>query len=482
MKKIIILLCLFTAIIVNTSCEDQLNALPTQSKVDDNLIVDQKSAEVALNGVYYTYAMCGNDYYDVPSTMCFLEYELYPAMLSGLVGYYQGGTLQSHTVTAEDYYTSNLWSGYYKTLAAANGLIDQIRNKPDEWFSGSRKAEITGEASFIRALTHYNLMRHFAHYFDIDSPYGVLLRTEALKTSNISKSRSSVKESYDTILEDIETAIENCPTTSNNFYVNKWVAKGLKVRVLMMRGATGDYAEAASIAQDIIQYGPYTLENSLKTLFREKGLVSSEVMFAIKPKPDQNYKWSTYYYSNRVEYLATTTLKNLLENDPRVEWMIGTDGGDGSTLEDVMGSDRVGITKYGQLGSSNANWEINYQMRLSEIYLLRAEALVRSGGNKTEAKNLLKTIMGKAGITDFSAVDAAVTDEAILTQIFFEMEKNLVCECGQELDIQLRMPVAAVQTVNPAIGAKNYMILPIPADEFRKNPAIGEQNPGYTKE
>jgi len=469
-------------IVLNTSCEDQLNALPTQSKVDDNLIVDQKSAEVALNGVYYTYAMCGNDYYDVPSTMCFLHYELIPAMISGLVGYYQGGTLQSHTVTADDYYASYLWSEYYKTLAAANGLIDQIKQKPDEWFSGNRKAEIYGEACYLRAVTHYNLLRHYAHYFDINSPYGVLLRTEALKTSNISKARSTVSESYDTILEDIESAIENCPTTNNNYYVNKWVAKGLKVRVLMMRGAAGDYAEAASIAQDIIQNGPYSLESDMKTLFREKGLTSSEVMFAIKPKQDQNYKWSTYYYRNTVQYLATNSLKNLLENDPRVEWLIGTDGGDGSSWEELMGSDRVGITKYGQFGASNANWEVNYQMRLTEIYLLRAEALVRSGGSKTDAKNLLKIVMGKAGITDFSAVDAAATDDAILTQIFYEVQKNLVCECGQELDVQLRMPVAAVQIVNPVIGAKNYMILPIPADEFRKNPAIGEQNPGYTKE
>lgn len=37
-------------ILSQMSCDDQLNALPTQSKVEGNVIVDQKSAEVALNG------------------------------------------------------------------------------------------------------------------------------------------------------------------------------------------------------------------------------------------------------------------------------------------------------------------------------------------------------------------------------------------------------------------------------------------------
>lgn len=474
-------MCLLAAIVVNTSCDDQLNALPTQSKVDGNIIVDQKSAEVALNGVYYMYAKCGTDYYDVPSTMCFTEYELYPARLSGLVEYYQGGSFESHTVTAEDYSSASLWYTNYQTLAAANGVIDQMKKKPDNMFSGSRKAEIIGEASLIRALAHYDLLRHFAQFWDINSAYGVLLRTEAVKTGNIAKARSTVKESYDCILADIETAINGCAATKSNTYINKWVAKGLKVRILMMRGASGDYAAAATLTQDIIQNGPYSLEPNLKDLFRLKGQNSSEVMFAIQPKANQNTKYNAYYYRESVQYLASSALRTLLQNDPRLSWMIGTADGDGNIWSDFLGSDGVGITKFGQFSTSTTQWEISYQMRLSEMYLLRAEAIVRSSGSKTDAKNLLKTVMGHAGITNFTAVDAATTDDAILTQIFYEMEKNLFCESGQELDIQLRMPVAAVQAINPAVTAKNVMILPIPADEFKKNPTIGEQNPGYSK-
>lgn len=56
MKQVIIYILSFLGILSQMSCDDQLNALPTQSKVEGNVIVDQKSAEVALNGVYYCFS------------------------------------------------------------------------------------------------------------------------------------------------------------------------------------------------------------------------------------------------------------------------------------------------------------------------------------------------------------------------------------------------------------------------------------------
>ena len=46
MKQVIIYILSFLGILSQMSCDDQLNALPTQSKVVGNVIVDQKSAEV----------------------------------------------------------------------------------------------------------------------------------------------------------------------------------------------------------------------------------------------------------------------------------------------------------------------------------------------------------------------------------------------------------------------------------------------------
>ena len=54
-------------------------------------------------------------------------------------------------------------------------------------------------------------------------------------------------------------------------------------------------------------------------------------------------------------------------------------------------------------------------------------------------------------------------------------------EDGIEWNALTRLPIEKILEIKPAIMAKNYIILPIPAVEFERNPTIGDQNPGYSK-
>jgi starch-binding outer membrane protein, SusD/RagB family len=56
MKRLSIYFIFFALLIAYSSCKKQLNAPPKNAKVDINAIVDQQSAQVALNGVYYRLA------------------------------------------------------------------------------------------------------------------------------------------------------------------------------------------------------------------------------------------------------------------------------------------------------------------------------------------------------------------------------------------------------------------------------------------
>jgi hypothetical protein len=443
--------------------------LPTQVKVDGNLIVDQKSAEIALNGAYYRYAVCGLDNYNVPTTSCFNDFEIYPAQFGGVLLYYQGAQpLESHALNATSYYASGLWFDSYQSLYAANGVISQMEAAPDGWFQSGRKTGIIGEARLLRAFTHYNLLRWFAQYYDYTSSYGALIRNEVAVTGNIAKDRSTVKESYDAVLQDIDYAIEHCPESNAKYYLNKWVAKGLKARVLMMRGQSGDYAQVVSLTTDILSNSPYQLEDKLQDIFYLKGLESQEVMFGIQPKEGQTRKMEAYYYRNVTQFYPTEKFLSLFDNDPRREWLFTNNL----------------ITKYLHNDNPVATLleEVNYQMRLTEFYLLKAEALVLTGGDKNEVRALLKDVMATAGITDLSAVDKATSDNDLLSLIFEETLKNLFCESGRELEIMMRMPKSIVQPFNSFCDAPDVMILPIPAEEFKQNPVLSQQNPGYSKE
>ena len=489
MNKIFQFVCAVLVCGCFCACNDELDALPGQSKVDGNVVVDQASAIVALNGVYYTYAQCGVDNYDVKSTMCSSYYEIMPADIAGTAVYYQGPYLfESHDPQTSARYCGHFWTPLYGTVNAANAFIKQMASADDSWFVGNKKQELLGEAYAMRALADWNLLMLFGYSWDTSSPYGIINRTDQSSMLSLPQPRISVKESYEQILSDLDFAIANAPADNNNFYISKWAAKGLKARVLMQRGEGSDYQEAATLCADIINNSPYKLEENVMDVFHAKGLASQEVIFGIMPKDNQTDVYETYFYRGSPQYNPSEPLKALFEGDPRKEQMF-FDCISQSYYWDENGElvwyDAVStaICKHLVPGVMMYNdvEETQYQLRLTEVYLLRAEALARTG-NIAEAGKLLKTILGHAGIEDFSAVDAATSQEAMLQQIFNEGLRNLSFECGLEHAMMLRFPESISLQFNPVYANKQFNVLPIPSDEFKYNFELKEtdQNPGFT--
>ena len=449
--------------IAQYSCKKDLNALPGQAKVDGNVIVDQKSAEVALNGVYYRFAQGGDDR-GVPSVQYAYDHEIFPTWAAGYLDYYSGGgPLADNNLTSKDYEALSMWTPCYELVNAANGVLKNLAALPDGKMNADRKKQIIAEARFLRAYGHYRLLSLFAQYYDVNSKYGVMLRKEFVEVDNIAQPRSTVAESYTFILADVDEAIANAPATNTCWYACQWTAKALKARILMNRGAPGDYAQVISLTQDIIQRGPYLLEANLKDIFLQKGMDSKEIILGVKPMPNQTTKSDNYFFRGP-QYMPTNSLETLLLNDPRNNWVIGN----------IQGS--PGITKY-----IGPQVEVSYTFRLTEMYLLQSEAIVRSGADINSAKALLKTVMQHAGVIDFSAVDNAADANTLLMEIYKETVKNMLCEDGQDWSALRRFPLTTVTAIKPAITKKDQFIFPIPHDEFIKNSAIGDQNPGYDK-
>jgi len=478
------------AMLINTSCNDELSELPSQYKVDGNTVVDAASAETLLGGMYYAYANSEYDNYDILSTGNASLTEVYLGDFAGTATYYRGAYMfETHNVTINGMYSYMFWNYYYTYINAANCVIEQVEAADDSWFSGNRKQEILGEAYAMRALGHYNLMRLFGYSWDVSSPYGVVLRTAASKVSNLTNPRSSVADSYAQILSDLDYAIENAPSVNTHWYISKWFAKGLKARVLMLRGQGNDYSDAAALAQEVINSGQYVLEDNVVDVFHSKGIDSDEVIFGLKPYSNQTAVYEAYYYRSTPQFLPTDNLLALFENDPRKDQIflitpsltfVWNDDGSYSYVY----VDQYAICKHldPTLMTANDIEESQYEMRLTEMYLLRAEALARTG-NLTEAKSLLKTVLTHAGVTDMTAVDNASSQHDVLQQIFNEDMRNLFCEDGHELDFMLRFGDIAT-TFNPVYATTQYNVMGIPVDEFNYNGDLnaGDQNPGYSAE
>lgn len=460
------------------ACKKELSALPKNAKVDANTILDQNTAQTALNGAYYYFANA------TTAKTGWQRHQIVPAELAGYLGYGYGGfgaEWNNKNASMQSYY----WDESYKLINATNGVISGVNKLQDNKFTGKRKVEILSEAKILRAYAHFKIMIFYAEWHKNESPYGVLLRDELSTIGNISKARSSVKESYEFILADLDYAITNGPDENPAMYATKWAAMALKMRVLMSRGLQTDYNEIINLANKIIDEGPFSLEPKAQDIFRKNGLNSTEVILGTKPQVAQEldtYSKSVQYWPGRSAlYVATPALRTLFNNDPRQAWMIGN--------KTTGANESYYFTKYIAIGNiPTQTSETDYAIRLTEVYLLKGEAIVRSGGNLSTAKEVIHEVQAKAEITatvnnaPYLAIENANAAPELLFEIYKETAKCLVAEDGLEWMALLRLPFDTVKKLKPTITNQVLYILPVPKATFLYNPLFGEQNPGYSKE
>lgn len=338
------------------------------------------------------------------------------------------------------------------------------------------------EAKFLRAYGNSQILLYYGQYNDPASKFGIILRDTFITTQNVNYPRSTVAATYASILGDLNDAIAGLPTLNTAiYYANASVAKLLKARVLMNRGATGDYAQVINLTNDIISNGPFALQDSLKNIFLSKAFTSKEVMLGVQPYATQNYKYNQQLFLT--QYHATDSLVSLLKYDSRNKWVY-------KNINTLLFGPLNAITKY-YSGSATTITQIPmtencYAFRLSEAYLLEAEAITLSGGNLSTAKALLTTVMSHAGagVQELTAVANANTPAALQLQIVKENLRNFVFENGLDWFALRRLGVSgttlnlpAIKAINPFITDATRLILPIPYSETLINPVI--QNPGY---
>jgi len=481
-----LLLVLLTGCMLG-ACKKELNVFPTTSEVDGNVIIDQSSAQVVLNGVYYAFADGGKDASSVPTIYWTNPNEIFPSELtnaavnsSGDDKIYSFGFNATTAFVVGNTPVDVQWKYDYALVNAANGFIKNAT--PVTNISTAAKTQMLAEAKFLRAYGDSQLLLYYGQYNDPTSKYGIILRDTFISTQNVNYPRSSVATTYTSILTDLNDAIAGLPTLNSAiYYANASDAKLLKARVLMNRGASGDYAQVISLTNDIITNGPFALQDSLKNIFLSKGFTSKEVMLAVQPYPTQNYKYEEDMFLT--QYQATDSLVNLLKYDSRNQWVY-------KKINSLLFGPLNAISKYYSGSATSITQtpmlENCYAFRLSEAYLLEAEAITLSGGNLATAKTLLTTVMSHAGAgaQEFAAVANANTAAALQLQIVKENLRNFVFENGVDWFALRRLGVSgstlnlqAIEAINPFIKDVTRLILPIPYSETVVNPVL--QNPGY---
>ena len=431
-----------------TACNlvDVTDIEPVNQLSEDQAITDVSSAEKVLTGAYAQMVSGGSLNITSPGITAQLGLTFVGVGDNNFV---------NNSVAADDGYASIIYIQWYKLLNITNHIIEKTELLDVE---NPRKAEIIGEAKFLRALSHFYLLRFWGQFYNMDSEYGIVKRDKPLADASAIP-RNTVKECYDLIFSDLDYAIANAPEFKKSLYASKITAKALKAKVLLYAKR---YSEIAVLTQEVIASGKVKLEPTFADVFKNKQN-SMEALFAT-PFDEKNER-NNKAFQFRSTYLINDYYKNVMANDTRKSAAITTTGRNGKFL---------GGTVNGQILTADTE----YFLRLAEVYLIQAEAIVRSGGSFIDARNSLNTVRKRAGMPNISFDTKAELLEAIRMEKIYE----LGAESGEEWFDLIRYAVEGdinFETIKPTVKSAAQYILPIPLNTVRASQGLVKQNPGY---
>lgn len=421
MKRYIKTLFIAGIALFMASCgEDFITKEPQQSLSDETAIQSVSDAEVALTGVYdelTTISYYGRD--------MFVMSDLYAdnaRMNTVNSGRYL--TVYNWNLTTNSGYASGIWNQAYDVINRANKVIEAIETKE------LAAEQVKGEALAVRALAHFDLVRWFAHPYNINDQsvapgsdgngghLGIPLMTESDPLA--APSRNTVAEVYEQVITDLETAMTLMSETVQPLRFDKWAAEGLLSRVYMYRasggGAQADWQAAYDHATNVIENGPFSLIPNSDYISSWLTTNNSEYMFYLA------YNSQDYLYTDglgsmflKKGYGSVVAAEDMLElipdGDIRQHLFYATGGSDVERSDfydevaDPTAFPKFFINKYpGRNGTSGIdNLPV---VRFSEMYLNAAEAAYNLG-QTGDATDYLEAIVERAkpgaSITEYGA-------------------------------------------------------------------------------
>ncbi|SMD32830.1 Starch-binding associating with outer membrane [Reichenbachiella faecimaris] len=390
---------------------------------------------------------------------------------------------RNHVNTQEN--SAYIWYIAYKLMLGANSIIENSV----EGESGETD-HIIGENYFLRALVTFDLLRFFAQpYSHGRDNLGVVLKKSA--SSPAVQSRSTVGECYDSVVGDLLKAVDLMGQSKHRGveYASKEAAWALLSRAYLYME---DNDKAIEFADNVISSSRFSLAGNGVYLDNFANTQNStESIFIIKHINPDDHKGkqgsigSMYYDDGNGtgwgEVFVSQTFLDLIQQHP-------TDVR--NDLIVINGNLKNGypiryITKFsGQEGV--VNLASPQYLRLSEVYLNRAEAYAKNG-NDTDALTDVNVIRARAGLTGTALYTLAnLGGRSVLDIVLEERRLELAYEGHRAID-QFRnkrdldrsyegIHLAEGETTQTIPWNDPRNIFYIPQGEISYNPAC-EQNP-----
>ncbi|WP_158644049.1 RagB/SusD family nutrient uptake outer membrane protein [Pseudobacter ginsenosidimutans] len=303
------------------------------------------------------------------------------------------------------------WDVPYSAIYKANKLLAGLENAGK--LATASRNQLKGEALFLRALLYWRLANTFG-----DVPY-ITATDYRVNTNAVKSPREKV---FEMVQKDVELAAtllpDNYPTTGR-VRVNKKCAEAFLAQIYLFRK---QWKEAEEMATNLISASStYSLETDInRTFLKDSKEAIWQFAEANPGVPTQDalaYRLNVSPEDNVAYGVLTDDLMNSFETgDKRKTNWTGTFTLGPKSWNFVY---KYKETKMVSTGSP----EIYIVMRLSEMYLIRAEARAERE-NFPGAQEDIDAIRSKAGLPNTTAADKASLREAVMQ----ERRHELFCE------------------------------------------------------
>ena len=400
---------------------DVLDVEPYHSIPADQAITNKADVESAITGVYSSLQAVG--YYGRNYVVVGDLTADNLTWTGTTAGYNQ---IDNNSILADNVIVEGMWSAIYSTISRVNYVMAALPGLvTEEEITDAEKSAFEAELRFIRAMAHFDLARMFG-------PVPIRTAVVTADDDDLNVPRQPLAEVYQAVYDDLEFAAENIRENIVRGKTSKAAVLGLLARVkLYHHSITGNAAlleDAVALATEVIDDFGLTLEPDFATLFN--GNPNSESIFEVNFGEQDRNRFAEYFFptslSGRREFAPTEKLFDAFsENDTRRDASIALDG-----------NNLYGI-KYHDIETGTDNV---YVLRLAEMYLIRAEALVMLNDRLEEARDDINAIRVRAGLNPISTTAPAQLENEIMDmrQLEFAFEGHRwfdLVRTGKAIDV-----------------------------------------------
>lgn len=381
------------------------------------------------------------------------ELDFYGTSSSSASSFYINALLPGNTNLQE------YWSVAYNQIYAANSVIE--RTKASLSLTEVQKKQLSGEAFFIRALVHFYLTNLYG-----DVPYIVSTDYKI----NSMPVKVSTKEVYNLVINDLNAAADMFGSEyikNERTRPNRYAVLALQARVYLY---DGKWAEAANASSAVLNAsGLFALQTDLKSVFLKE---SKETIWQLQSSvsgknTDEAASFIFFTVPPSSAALNSAIINSFTSVDKRKNSWTGSLSSGASTWYYPF--------KYKEFYNTSVSKEYPIMLRLSEQYLIRAEARAQQG-DIIGSKEDLDQIRQRAGLSKTTAV----TKQEILDAILEERKLELFSEYGHRFfDLKRTGNLdQKLSGIKPGWNTADRLF-PIPQNEININSNLLPQNTGY---